>query len=86
MKRGVWSNVQIWVKGGINENIEIQNVEIVSVNVGIDQNVNIWALKGRLIKCLYFIANLGIDQNVGIWLKNKEWIRILKFEDKVENQ
>ena len=40
----------------------------------------------RSIKCVYFIAKVGIDQNVKIWLKNKEWFRILKFEDKIGNR
>ena len=29
---------------------------------------------------------MEIDQIIGIWLKNKELIRILKFEDNVKNQ
>ena len=37
--------------------------------------------KGEIDQMLiFFIAKVGINQNVGIWLKNKELIRILKFE------
>ena len=59
-----------------------------SVNVGLDQileiwvpNVKsikmfeIWVKNGRLIKYWYFTAKVEIDQNVGVRLKNKEWIR-----------
>ena len=44
------------------------------------------SVKGEFDQMFIFIAKVEIDQNVGIWLKNKEWIRILKFEDKVGNQ
>ena len=54
--------------------------------VGIDQNVEIWAKKGRSIKCWYSIAKVEIYQIIGIWLKNKELIRILKFEDNIKNR
>ena len=62
------------------------NVEILSAKCQIDQNVEIWAKKGSSIKCWYSIAKVEIDQIIGIWLKNKELIRILKFEDNVKNQ
>ena len=39
-----------------------------------------------MIKCWYFTAKVEIDQNVAVWLKNKELIRILKFEDNVGNR
>ena len=39
----------------------------------IDQNVEIWAKKGRSIKIWYSIAKVEIDQIIGIWLKNRNW-------------
>ena len=42
--------------------------------------------KGGSIKCWYSIAKVEIDQIIGIWLKNKELIRIFKFEDNVKNR
>ena len=57
-----------------------------SANRQFDQNVKIWAKKGRLIKCWYSIAKVEIYQIIGIWLKNKELIRILKFEYNIKNQ
>ena len=35
---------------------------------------------------LIFYCKSEIDQNVAVWLKNKELIRILKFEDNVGNR
>ena len=50
---------------------------------------NLSKKRWRLIKCWYSIAKVEIDQIWffdQIWLKNKELIRILKFEDNIKNQ
>ena len=75
-------NVLFWVKSGES----IKKFTFECNKVGIDQNVEIWAKKGRSIKCWYSFAKVEIYQIIGIWLKNKELIRILKFEDNIKNR
>ena len=75
-------NVVFWVKSGES----IKKLTFECNKVGTDQNVKIWAKKGKSIKCWYSIAKVDIYQIIGIWLKNKELIRILKFEDNIKNR
>ena len=74
-------NVVFWLKS--RESIKKLTFEC--NKVGIDQNVKIWAKKGRWIKCWYSVAKVEIYQIIGIWLKNKNWSD-MKFEDNIRNR